>query len=402
VTTGDRPASDAATRPFREAVIDLGAIARNVRAIAERVAAAEVMAVVKADAYGHGAVACARAALAGGATRLGVADLDEALELREAGVEAPILAWLHDPEVDFDRAVGAAIEIGVSSIEQLERAAAAAGAEAGPARVHLKIDTGLSRNGVPESDWPDLVARSAELQAVGRVVVAGVFSHFANTSCEVDAAQLAVFDRALAEAERAGLRPGVRHIASSEQAIRDPRSRYDVVRIGIGMYGLTPFGDGTTCTDLGLTPAMTLRTRVAAVRRVDEGAGASYAHIWHAERPTTLALVPLGYADGIPRHASGGGAEVLLGGRRRPVVGRIAMDQFLVDAGDDAVSVGDEVIVFGDPATGAPTADEWAAASGTIGYEIVTRIGPRVRRTYVGRTAEGGIESSTGAARGPV
>ncbi len=372
-------APDAAARPFREAVVDLGAVEHNVRVLADRMAPAEVMAVVKANAYGHGAVACARAALAGGATRLGVADLDEALELRDAGIEAPILAWLHDPDADFGRAVAAGVEIGVSSAGQLERAGAA-----GPARVHLKIDTGLSRNGVPESEWHDVVARAAELEHAGAITVVGIFSHFANTSRDVDAAQLAVFERALAEAERAGLRPDVRHIASSEQAIRDPRSRYELVRIGIGTYGLTPFGDGTTAADLGLTPAMTLRTRVAAVRRVEEGAGASYAHIWHAERPTTLALVPLGYADGIPRHASGGGAEVLIGGTRRPVVGRIAMDQFVVDVGDDAISVGDEVVVFGDPATGAPTADEWAAASGTIGYEIVTRIGPRVGRTYLG------------------
>jgi len=367
-------------------VIDLDAIARNVRTIAERVAPAEVMAVVKANAYGHGAVEAARAALAGGATRLGVADLDEAFELREAGVDAPILAWLHDPDADFAAAVAADVEVGVSSLDQLERAASAATATGSrsPAAVHLKIDTGLSRNGVPEAEWPAIVARAAELERAGRVTVAGVFSHFANTSREVDAAQLAVFERALERATTAGLNPTVRHLASSEQAIRDPSARYDVVRIGIGVYGLTPFGDGTTCTDLGLTPAMTLRARVAAVRQVDAGAGASYGHLWHADAPTTLALVPLGYADGIPRHATGGGAEVLLAGARRPVVGRVAMDQFIVDVGDAPVAVGDEVIVFGDPASGAPTADEWAEASGTIGYEIVTRIGPRVPRRYVG------------------
>ena len=379
----DHPGAPAA---FREAVIDLDAIARNVRTIAERVAPAEVMAVVKANAYGHGAVEAARAALAGGATRLGVADLDEAFELREAGVDAPILAWLHDPDADFAAAVAADVEVGVSSLDQLERAASAATATGSrsPAAVHLKIDTGLSRNGVPEAEWPAIVARAAELERAGRVTVAGVFSHFANTSREVDAAQLAVFERALERATTAGLNPTVRHLASSEQAIRDPSARYDVVRIGIGVYGLTPFGDGTTCTDLGLTPAMTLRARVAAVRQVDAGAGASYGHLWHADAPTTLALVPLGYADGIPRHATGGGAEVLLAGARRPVVGRVAMDQFIVDVGDAPVAVGDEVIVFGDPASGAPTADEWAEASGTIGYEIVTRIGPRVPRRYVG------------------
>ena len=380
------PDDPGASARFREAVIDLDAIARNVRTIAEQVAPAEVMAVVKANAYGHGAVEAARAALAGGATRLGVADLDEAFELREAGIDAPVLAWLHDPDADFAEAILADVEVGVSSLDQLERAAAAATATGSrsPAAVHLKIDTGLSRNGVAEADWPAVVARAAELERAGRVTVVGVFSHFANTSREVDAAQLAVFERALERAATAGLNPTVRHLASSEQAMRDPSARYDLVRIGIGVYGLTPFGDGTTCTDLGLTPAMTLRARVAAVRQVDAGAGASYGHLWHADAPTTLALVPLGYADGIPRHATGGGAEVLLAGARRPVVGRVAMDQFIVDVGDAPVAVGDEVVVFGDPVSGAPTADEWAEASGTIGYEIVTRIGPRVPRRYVG------------------
>ena len=265
------------------------------------------------------------------------------------------------------------------------------------ARVHLKVDTGLSRNGIPEAGWSMAVARAAGLERAGRIYVVGIFSHFANTSRDVDEAQLAVFERALAAAADAGLRPSTRHLASSEQAIRDPRARYDAVRIGIGMYGLTPFGDGTTCTDLGLTPAMTLRTRVATVRRVAPGTGASYGHIWHADRATTLALVPLGYADGIPRHASGGGAEVLLAGARRPVVGRVAMDQFIVDVGDAAVDAGDEVVVFGDPATGAPTADEWAEASGTIGYEIVTRIGPRVTRSYVGGRPPGPPPARDGA-----
>ena len=248
-------------------------ISRNVRTVAERVAPAEVMAVVKANAYGHGAVEAARAALAGGASRLGVADLDEAFELRRAGIDAPILAWLHDPDADFAAAVVAGIEIGVSSIDQLEQAAVAATDAGAPAAVHLKIDTGLSRNGVPEAEWPAVVARAAELERVGRLTVAGVFSHFANTSRDVDAAQIAVFERALELAAAAGLTPVVRHLASSEQAIRDPRARFDLVRIGIAVYGLTPFGDGTTGTDLGLTPAMTLRARVAAVRHVEAGRG---------------------------------------------------------------------------------------------------------------------------------
>lgn len=373
-----------APRPMREAVVDLDAVERNLRTIGARVAPADVIAVVKADGYGHGAIPIARAALAAGVARLGVADLDEAIELRDAGIDAPILAWLHDPFADFGTAIARGVELGVSSLDQLERVAAQAGGRT--ARVHLKIDTGLSRNGVPESEWAAVVARAAELERAQRVAVVGVFSHFANTSRDTDAAQLAAFDRALAAADAAGLRPGIRHISSTEQALRDASARFDAVRIGIGMYGLTPFGDGTTGADLGLQPAMTLRARIAAVRHVEAGAGASYGHLWHADRPTTLALVPLGYADGIPRHATGG-AEVLIGGRRRPVVGRVAMDQFIVDVGDDSIAVGDEVVVFGDPATGAPTADEWGAASGTIGYEVVTRIGPRVRRSYLGAAA---------------
>ena len=341
------------------------------------------MAVVKADAYGHGAVPVARAALRGGASWLGVADLVEAVALRAAGIDAPVLAWLHDPDAAFAAAVEHDVDLGVSSLAQLEDIARAAASVGRPAMVHLKIDTGLSRNGVAPEQWGDVVAAAAELERAGRVGVRGIFSHLANTSEQADAAQLASFERALAAASAVGLAPEVRHIASTAGALRRPEARYDLVRLGIGIYGIPPFGDGTTAAELGLRPAMTLRGRVAAVRRIDAGTGVSYGHAWRAHRPTTLALVPLGYADGIPRQASDR-AEVLLGGARRRVAGRIAMDQFLVDVGDDAVAVGDEVVLFGDPATGAPSADDWGDAADTIGYEIVTRIGPRVPRTYVG------------------
>lgn len=370
-------------RPFREAVIDLDAVRANIRAIASRVAPAGVMAVVKADAYGHGAVPVARAALEGGASWLGTADLDEAMALRAAGVDAPVLAWLHDPEAAFESAVALEVDLGVSSSAQLRAMGACAEATGRPASVHLKIDTGLSRNGVAPGEWADVVALAAELEASGAVRVRGVFSHLANTSPESDAAQLARFEEALATATAAGLAPELRHIASTAAALSTPGSRYDLVRIGIGAYGIPPYGDGTTPAQLGLRPVMTLRARVAAVRRVEPGTGASYGHVWRAGRPTTLALVPLGYADGVPRQASNR-AEVLLAGERRPVVGRIAMDQFLVDVGDAEVAVGDEVVLFGDPETGAPSADDWADAADTIGYEIVTRIGPRVPRTYLG------------------
>lgn len=379
----EAPRADVAARPFREAVVDLGAIRDNVAHLARLVAPAQAMAVVKADAYGHGAVPVARAALRGGASWLGVADLAEAVALRAAGIDAPVLAWLHDPDAAFATAVEHDVDLGVSSLAQLEDIARAAASVGRPAMVHLKIDTGLSRNGVAPEQWGDVVAAAAELERAGRVGVRGIFSHLANTSEQADAAQLASFERALAAAPAVGLAPEVRHIASTAGALRRPEARYDLVRLGIGIYGIPPFGDGTTAAELGLRPAMTLRGRVAAVRRIDAGTGVSYGHAWRAQRPTTLALVPLGYADGIPRQASDR-AEVLLGGARRRVAGRIAMDQFLVDVGDDAVAVGDEVVLFGDPATGAPSADDWGDAADTIGYEIVTRIGPRVPRTYVG------------------
>ena len=376
-------ATQSTARPFREAVVDLDAIRENVATLTSRAAPARSMVVVKANAYGHGAVPVARAALAGGADCLGVADLEEAVALRDAGIDAPILAWLHDPDTDFARAVSRGIELGVSSIHQLRSVADAAASVGHRAAVHLKLDTGLSRNGLAPQDWPEVMALAARLERDGAVIVRGIFSHLANTSADEDAAQLAAFTDAVSMATAAGLSPEVRHLASTAGAVRRPESRLDLVRLGIGCYGVSPFDDGTTAGALGLRAAMTLRARVAAVRRVEPGTGVSYGHAWRATRPTTLALVPLGYADGVPRQASDR-AEVLLAGARRRVVGRIAMDQFVVDAGDADVAVGDEVVLFGDPATGAPSADDWARAADTIGYEIVTRIGPRVRRTYVG------------------
>ena len=376
-------ATQSTARPFREAVVDLDAIRENVATLTSRAAPARSMVVVKANAYGHGAVPVARAALAGGADWLGVADLEEAVGLRDAGIDAPILAWLHDPDTDFARAVSRGIELGVSSIHQLRSVADAAASVGHRAAVHLKLDTGLSRNGLAPQDWPEVMALAARLERDGAVIVRGIFSHLANTSADEDAAQLAAFTDAVSMATAAGLSPEVRHLASTAGAVRRPESRLDLVRLGIGCYGVSPFDDGTTAGALGLRAAMTLRARVAAVRRVEPGTGVSYGHAWRATRPTTLALVPLGYADGVPRQASDR-AEVLLAGARRRVVGRIAMDQFVVDAGDADVAVGDEVVLFGDPATGAPSADDWARAADTIGYEIVTRIGPRGRRTYVG------------------
>jgi len=341
--------------------------------------------VVKANGYGHGAVQVARAALAGGADWLGVADIDEALALRAAGIDAPLLAWLHGPDADFAAAINADIDLGLSSETQVRRAADAATAVGRTASVQIKLETGLNRNGVDESDWATVLGLSAAFERVGRLRVRGVFSHLANTSPEDDLAAIASFDRGLAAATAAGLTVDLAHLASTAAALRLPAARYSMVRLGIGIYGQSPFADEDAAA-LGLSAVMTLRARVAAVRRVAAGAGVSYDYLWRAADDTTLALVPLGYADGVPRQAMNA-ARVAINGTQYPVVGRVAMDQFLVDVGTAPVAVGDVVVLFGDAAAGVPTAAEWGAAAGTINYDIITRVGARVPRRYLAADA---------------
>jgi alanine racemase len=364
---------------LREARIDVEAIADNVRHL-RRLTDSEIIAVVKADGYGHGAFRSALAALHGGATRIGVADLGEAIALRRAAIRAPILAWLHAPGASFDDAAAADIELGISGIDQLLQAGAAASA-ARPVSVHLKIETGLSRNGIAPADYRMVFAEAARLERIGKLRVVGIFSHLSNASETDDRAALAAFEEGVVLAASLGLHPPLRHIAATHAAIALPESRLGCVRIGIGLYGLSPFADRSSA-DLGLRPAMTLRAAVAAVRRVPAGTGVSYGYDHRTESETTLALVPLGYADGVPRQASGAG-PVWIGGKRFVVAGRVAMDQFVVDVGDAPVAVGDEVVLFGDPTLGYPAASEWADAASTIDYEIVTRIGPRVPRLQV-------------------
>ncbi len=359
---------------MREAVIDLGVISANVLALRVVTGDLACMAIVKANGYGHGAVPSARAALEGGADWLGVADTTEALELRAAGVTAPILAWLHDPNEDFSGAVDAGIDLGVSYPEQLERVIAASGRPV----VQLKVDSGLGRNGADETQWPVLIEAAAAHERAGRLVVRGVWSHLANAGQEADAAQVARFTAAVDAAHAAGLTPELLHLAATEGALRVPAARFGMVRVGIGVYGLSP----DELPVPGLTPAMTLAASVAGVKRVGAGHGVSYGHDYRTSGATTLALVPLGYADGVPRSASDRG-PVWINGSTYRVAGRIAMDQIVVDVGDASVVVGDRAVLFGDPATGAPSAEEWAAAAGTVNYEIVTRIGPRVVRRYV-------------------
>lgn len=365
--------------PHAEAVVDLGAIAANTRLLRSAAGAAALMAVVKADGYGHGAAPVARAALAAGAGMLGVATLPEARGLRAAGIDAPLVAWLWAPGEEVREVVAQRVQIGVSSVEQLGIVEAAASAGA-PAQIHLKVDTGMARNGVIPAELPALLTAIAAAEGRGSVSLVGVMSHLACADVPDDpsvAAQVGAFEAALAAVEQAGLRPRWRHLANTAATLIVPSARFDLVRCGIGLYGLSPLADRH-----GLRPAMTLRTHVALTKRVRAGQGVGYGLTYHTPVETTLALVPVGYGDGIPRAASNRG-EVLLGGRRRRIAGRVSMDQVVVDCGDDVVAAGDEVLVFGPGDRGEPTADDWAGYCDTINYEVVTRLAPRVPRRHV-------------------
>lgn len=385
-TTGEfSAASGPDPRHERSAVIDLDAIRHNVRRLAAAASPAKVMAVVKADAYGHGAVPVARAALQAGAAWLGVAHISEALALRAAGIDAPLLAWLHTTDSNFGAAVAAGVDIGCSGWE-LERIVAAAREQERPARVHLKVDTGLGRNGATPESWDRLVGEAVEYQDQGLLRVVGIFSHLAVADeperPETDQ-QVAAFREALAIAEDAGVDPEVRHLANTPATLSRPDTHFDLVRVGLGIYGLSPF-DGQTSAELGLRPAMTLRTLVSQCKDVPEGQGVSYGLHYRTRTESTLALIPVGYADGVPRVATGG--PVRVAGKTYPVVGRIAMDQMVIDLGPEASGTdlqGAEAELFGDGADGGPTAEDWARAAGTINYEIVTRISPRVPRRFI-------------------
>jgi alanine racemase len=382
--SGAIPAASAAPtsapRPTREARVDLAAIRHNVATLRAVTAPAAFMAVVKADGYGHGAAAVAQAAVDGGADWLGVVDLAEALGLRAAGITAPLLAWLHGPDADFAPAIAAEIDLGVSSLDQLDRIAAASTNAPGPRTfVHLKVDTGLGRNGIEESECASVFARAAEYERAGLLRVRGIFSHLANTGEAEDLEQVARFEALVEAAAAAGLTIELRHLAATAGALRLPSARFDLVRCGIGIYGLSPF-EGESSESLGLRPAMELSAAIVSVKRVPAGSGVSYGYTYRTASESTLALVPLGYADGIPRAASSH-APVWINGRTYQISGRVAMDQFVVDVGQNSVAVGDRAVLFGDPTTGIPSADDWAEAAGTINYEIVTRIGARVTRT---------------------
>ncbi|HEY6425556.1 MAG TPA: alanine racemase [Pseudonocardiaceae bacterium] len=369
-------------RPRVEVVIDLDAVRHNVAILAGSTAAsgAATMAVVKADGYGHGAVDVASAALQAGASALGVCSVDEALALRHGGIEAPVLAWLHAPGENLAAGVAAGIDLGVYSIGQLEAAAAAAAGSGRTARVHLKVDTGLTRGGAYRGEWAGLARAAAATRAVEVVAIWSHLAHADDPGHPIIEQQVRHFEEAYRVTRDAGLRP-LRHLANSAATLTRPDLHYDMVRPGIAVYGLSPVpGMG-----YDLLPAMTLRSQVALLKRVPAGEGVSYGHVWHTDRETTLALVPAGYADGVPRLLTGR-LDVWLAGRRRPVVGRVCMDQVMVDCGDDPVAEGTEVVFFGTGRGGAPTATEWADKLGTIHYEVVAgMVRPRLTRTVYGR-----------------
>ncbi|MDX3619313.1 alanine racemase [Streptomyces europaeiscabiei] len=372
--------------PLRaRAEIDLDALRANVRTLRALAPGAALMAVVKSDAYGHGAVRCARAAVEAGATWLGTATPEEALALRAAGLSGRLMCWLWAPGGPWREAVEADLDVAVSGMWALREVTDAAREAGLRARVQLKADTGLGRNGCQPDDWPALVAEALRAQAEGFVTVTGLWSHLAcadepgHPSIE---AQLTRFRDMVAYAEGQGVRPEVRHIANSPATLTRPDAHFDLVRTGIAVYGISPSPELGSSADLGLRPVMRLSASLALVKHVSGGHGVSYGHHYVTPGATTLGLVPVGYADGIPRHASGTG-PVLVGGKWRTVAGRVAMDQFVVDLGGDEPAAGDEVVLFGAGDRGEPTAEDWAKAAGTIAYEIVTRIGTRVPRVYV-------------------
>ena len=359
-----------------EARIDLDRIKANIKHLKE-VSGAPVMAVVKADAYGHGLVPVAQAALAAGASSLGVALLEEAITLRKAGVTAPILAWLVPPGSDFKLAVDNQIELAASSIKALEEIGAVK-SEFRP-KVHLEVDTGMSRGGFLD-EWGKIDGHH-----VANLDIVGIFSHFARADEpgeEQNKLQRNRFKEMVATVESFGYSNIVRHLSNSAATLKDHNSRFDMVRAGIAMYGLSPdvktLGDSAS---LGLKPAMQVRAKLHLVKTVPANSPVGYGAAAYTSAETKLGVVAMGYADGIPRIAQGAG--VFVDGKRAPIIGRVSMDQFVVDLGAESkAATGDWVIIFGDGATGEYTADDWGAASLSINYEIITRIGPRVPRIY--------------------
>lgn len=358
--------------------IDLSAVAHNVTVLRQRSGADGLYAVVKADGFGHGAQALARTAVAHGATGLGVTSLYEAAPLLDAGV--PVLSWLNPVGAAFDDPATARVQVAVPSIEHLDAVAAGAVRTGVRRTVHLFLDTGMSRDGCPIEEWAALCLRARRAERAGQVRVAGVMGHL---GCAGDAHDphhwraVRRFDRAVGTARTAYLTPTVRHLSSTAAALHAPATSMDAVRVGAGLVGIDPSGRGG-----GLRQAATLTAPVIQVRRVRAGQAVGYGHDHVAARAGWLGLLPVGYADGVPRAATGR-ASVLVRGVRRPLVGWVSMDQVVVDLGDAPVTVGETAVVFGPGTYGEPTLADWAGWSGTIEHEVVTRVSARVPRRYV-------------------
>ncbi|MBW8730516.1 MAG: alanine racemase, partial [Terrabacter sp.] len=372
-TVGEGPAAPETHGLTVWAEVDLGALEANVRTLRALAPGSQFMAVVKADAYGHGLLPVARAAVRGGATWLGAAQLAEAFALRDAGLTTRLLTWLTVPGSDFGGAIRRDIDLSASAPWVLDEIAAAASALGRVARVHLKVDTGLGRGGAFGADWTTLVQHARRLEEEGALSVVGIWTHFAHADSPEHPTVLAQQERffeAVTEAEQAGLRPELRHLANSAATLVHPSAHADLVRPGIAMYGLTPVPQ--VDDDFGLRPVMTLRARLALVKALPAGQGISYGHAYVPDVDTVVGLVPAGYADGVPRNATNVG-PLLVDDRRTTIAGRVCMDQFVVDLGPGSTArAGDVVTLFGG-APGEPTAQEWADATDTISYEIVTR-----------------------------
>ncbi|KUI45133.1 alanine racemase [Mycobacterium sp. IS-1590] len=367
-----------------QTVVDLDAIAHNVRLLRDLAGTAQVMVVVKADGYGHGAAQVSRVALAAGATELGVATVGEALALRHDGITAPVLAWLHPPGTDFAPAVAADVQIAVSSVRQLDDLLDAVARTGRSASVTIKADTGLSRNGVGAAEFPAMIAALKRAHADEAVSLRGLMSHLVHGDQPDDPlndVQAQRLTEMRSYAADQGVRFEIMHLCNSPAAMTRPDLAFDLVRAGIAVYGQTPIPERG---NMGLRPAMTLKCPVALVRSIRAGDGVSYGHTWVAERDTTVALLPVGYADGVFRPLSNR-IDVMINGRRCRNVGRICMDQFVVDLGPGGGAVeGDDAILFGPGTHGEPTAQEWADLLGTINYEVVTSPRGRFVRTYTG------------------
>ncbi|MEV7605190.1 alanine racemase [Paenarthrobacter sp. NPDC089322] len=382
------PSSPVSAALSGQVTVDLSAISDNIHALKKRSEAPFFMAVVKGNAYGHGLVEVARTAVESGADWLGTAQLSEAIALRKAGITAPILSWLYlasQTSATIREALENEIDVSLGSVRQLEVLVGIAERLGRPGVVHLELDSGLSRGGARKEDWPELVAHARQAELDGTLRVRGIWTHLAWADVPAhpgNAAAVAEFEDAVREAQEAGLSPELRHVSSSANILDRPEFHFDMVRAGLAIYGLAP-ADHLNPSDFGLRPALTVTAPLVMVKKVPAGTGVSYEHQAITYEPRYLGLIPLGYADGIPKGISGR-SVVNIAGRSVPVIGKVCMDQFMVDLGPDAsgIDVGDTAVLFGDPRSGAASADDWGAAIGSHGDEIINRIAPRLPRAY--------------------